>query len=265
MKIDTDCDTPMTTENENTPYLCPISMEIMIDPVVTPNGDSYERQSIVRWIETKGTCPSTRNHIRVIDLISNKSLQNTIKSKYPELFVVNEIVKIKPPPNHNQINNTNWSPRNWIQTRPVIRSNFVNTSEITIMGSQRQNNIAMVVNELASAIINRNRIAVTNPISDMPVLPQTYDFNIINEEHTRRMLKQAYDTITRINMWNYLHNYAVDETLGFQWSQDTYLKYITDEIENVSRCHSGASMSYTMRNMHCIAMHGIAYYEQCRS
>ncbi|EKX45487.1 hypothetical protein GUITHDRAFT_53147, partial [Guillardia theta CCMP2712] len=40
-------------------FLCPISMEVMKDPVIAMDGHSYERQNIERWLEDHNTSPLT--------------------------------------------------------------------------------------------------------------------------------------------------------------------------------------------------------------
>ena len=39
--------------------ICPITQEIMEDPVVCADGHSYERGSIERWLAAHGTSPLT--------------------------------------------------------------------------------------------------------------------------------------------------------------------------------------------------------------
>ena len=41
-------------------FICPITAEIMVDPVVDPDGNSYERQAIETWLARHGTSPITR-------------------------------------------------------------------------------------------------------------------------------------------------------------------------------------------------------------
>lgn len=40
-------------------FLCPISQELMCDPVVCTDGHSYDRTNISRWLRTNGTSPKT--------------------------------------------------------------------------------------------------------------------------------------------------------------------------------------------------------------
>lgn len=62
------------------PYLCPISKEIMEDPVVTPYGHSFERKSIVEVINKNGLCPFTRKKLEIKDLIPNYTLKTAIEN-----------------------------------------------------------------------------------------------------------------------------------------------------------------------------------------
>ena len=62
------------------PYLCPISKEIMENPVITPYGHSFERKAIVEAINRKGECPITRKKLEIKDLIPNYSLKTAIEN-----------------------------------------------------------------------------------------------------------------------------------------------------------------------------------------
>lgn len=49
-------------------YECPITLEIMKDPVKTIYGHRYERKNIINWIKANGTCPLTRKPLRESDI-----------------------------------------------------------------------------------------------------------------------------------------------------------------------------------------------------
>ncbi|KAJ5068650.1 hypothetical protein M0811_02593 [Anaeramoeba ignava] len=57
---------------------CPISLSLMNDPVLTPSGNTYERQSLEDYIKLKHEDPLTRQHLRVQDLIPNRGLKDAI-------------------------------------------------------------------------------------------------------------------------------------------------------------------------------------------
>lgn len=60
-------------------FLCPISQEIMTDPVITPQGISYDRKNILDWLKRNKTCPITKSPLLAKDLITNYSLKNAIE------------------------------------------------------------------------------------------------------------------------------------------------------------------------------------------
>lgn len=59
-------------------FICPITHELMNDPVIDPDGNSYERQAIVDWLRGQNTSPITRNPLSVGDLRPNRALQAAI-------------------------------------------------------------------------------------------------------------------------------------------------------------------------------------------
>jgi STIP1 family protein 1 len=56
-------------ENENDLLMCPISQEIMTDPVMTPYGHCYQRSCIEAWLIKHDTCPITGQKLTVDQLI----------------------------------------------------------------------------------------------------------------------------------------------------------------------------------------------------
>jgi hypothetical protein len=60
-------------------YLCPISYEIMIDPVITPYGISYDRESIEKWLTDKDFDPITHKKLNKNMLIPNYALKSLIE------------------------------------------------------------------------------------------------------------------------------------------------------------------------------------------
>ncbi|KAE8734053.1 U-box domain-containing protein 16 [Hibiscus syriacus] len=60
-------------------FRCPISLELMRDPVVVATGQTYDRESINQWIDSgHSTCPKTGQNLAHSNLISNRSLRNLI-------------------------------------------------------------------------------------------------------------------------------------------------------------------------------------------
>ena len=59
-------------------FLCPISQEIMADPVITPKGITFDRKNILNWLKKSSVCPITKAPLSAGDLITNYSLKNAI-------------------------------------------------------------------------------------------------------------------------------------------------------------------------------------------
>ena len=55
-------------------FICSISHDIMKDPVVDPEGNSYEKSAIEMWLSTNETSPVTRSSLTVANLAPNRAL-----------------------------------------------------------------------------------------------------------------------------------------------------------------------------------------------
>ncbi len=98
----------------NTRYItCPISHEIMSDPVIAQDGNTYDRVNIEKWFSQKQTSPLTNEKITT-GLISNNSIKSMISDKTPvsnallnsmskELSFLNDVVNKNDSPNMNTV------------------------------------------------------------------------------------------------------------------------------------------------------------------
>ena len=59
-------------------FRCPITQEMMTDPVVATDGYTYERSAITEWLKKNPTSPMTRQPIRLEDLKTNRALKQSI-------------------------------------------------------------------------------------------------------------------------------------------------------------------------------------------
>ncbi|KAK1380816.1 RING-type E3 ubiquitin transferase [Heracleum sosnowskyi] len=60
-------------------FLCPISLEVMRDPVIVATGQTYERSYIQRWIDCGNTkCPKTQQKLQHLTLTPNYVLRSLI-------------------------------------------------------------------------------------------------------------------------------------------------------------------------------------------
>jgi U-box domain len=62
-------------------FICPLTLEIMSDPVMNRAGQTYERAAIVEWLKQDiATCPMTRRPIMISDFVANHRLRKQIQN-----------------------------------------------------------------------------------------------------------------------------------------------------------------------------------------
>ena len=67
-------------------FLCPITHQVMNDPVTNTMGHTYERKAIMTWLMMEGSdrkgcrCPLTRKYLKPCDFVPNKNLQTEIQN-----------------------------------------------------------------------------------------------------------------------------------------------------------------------------------------
>jgi hypothetical protein len=60
-------------------WLCPITLDLMTDPVIAPDGHTYERSAIENWLKINKTSPVTNLPLSSNNLIPNIALRSTIE------------------------------------------------------------------------------------------------------------------------------------------------------------------------------------------
>jgi U-box domain len=72
---------PCATSTVPDDYICPLTLEMMHDPVISKYGNSFERHAIITWLGALGntTCPLTRRPLRLSDLITNHKLKAALR------------------------------------------------------------------------------------------------------------------------------------------------------------------------------------------
>ncbi|KAJ0228796.1 U-box domain-containing protein 17 [Hirschfeldia incana] len=71
-------DTTITTSVPKD-FVCPISLDLMTDPVIVSTGQTYDRSSIARWMEEGHcTCPKTGQTLVDSRILPNRALKNLI-------------------------------------------------------------------------------------------------------------------------------------------------------------------------------------------
>ena len=54
--------------------ICPITQDVMREPVIDKEGNTYEKSAILEWLKTNNKSPITRNDISASELIPNRAL-----------------------------------------------------------------------------------------------------------------------------------------------------------------------------------------------
>ena len=70
---------------------CPISRNIMIEPVITPYGTSYDKQSLSIYLQTNDIDPITKKHLTEDMIVDNYVLKEKIHS----YMKANKVLELK--------------------------------------------------------------------------------------------------------------------------------------------------------------------------
>ena len=61
-------------------HYCPISHDVMVDPVIAPDGHSYEQAMLERWLRVNRTSPLTQEPVPAgANLVRNHALRKAIE------------------------------------------------------------------------------------------------------------------------------------------------------------------------------------------
>ena len=69
---------PRSKEDPPDEFVCPITQELMIDPVVIADGHAYERCAIETWLQRKATSPKTGQSLDCTMVFPNHILRRQI-------------------------------------------------------------------------------------------------------------------------------------------------------------------------------------------
>jgi len=63
----------------NITFVCPVSLDMMLDPVCTVDGQIYERSYIERWLKNNDTSPLTNLKLSSKKLVSNDAITSNLQ------------------------------------------------------------------------------------------------------------------------------------------------------------------------------------------
>jgi len=204
---------------------CPISLEIMEDPVVTRYGDTFDKKHLLNWLNKNELCPLSRRPININELIPNKNLKDCIE-RYRKLNLLPEKKEV------NEENKKNEE-SNKIKENVILNFNINNQESSYYSG-------------------------VLEPL-DLPLYP---NFTFIESDHYRRMVQTAYYTISNLNEWDFIRRYKPSESRGYLFDNDPRIQNILTQIDNNYGGHSGTSLALSIRSIQKIASIGFSEFER---
>ncbi|KAF5482413.1 hypothetical protein F2P56_002986 [Juglans regia] len=108
-------------------FRCPLSSELMLDPVILASGQTYERSSIQKWLDNGLTiCPKTRQTLSHTNLIPNYTVKAMVANWCDENNVrLNNFASMSSPSDHispQKLICTDSSPRSLHSSNSTSRS-----------------------------------------------------------------------------------------------------------------------------------------------
>lgn len=68
----------MSNTNAPRSFYCPLTMEVMVDPVIDAEGNTYERKALLQWLSHYGVSPVSRQPLNSNLVVPNFALRDTI-------------------------------------------------------------------------------------------------------------------------------------------------------------------------------------------
>lgn len=59
--------------------VCPLTLDVMVRPIISREGHSYEQSAILNWVAEHGTSPLTRQPLLPSQLVRNRALETKIQ------------------------------------------------------------------------------------------------------------------------------------------------------------------------------------------
>jgi hypothetical protein len=81
---------------------CPITLQPMTEPVLAPDGHTYERNAIEGWLRQNGTSPQTRQPMRIEDLVPNRIVRAIIDQQNQDESVLQVLERIESESSDNE-------------------------------------------------------------------------------------------------------------------------------------------------------------------
>jgi len=133
-------------------FICPITQDIMSDPVICADGITYERKAIEHWLQSHSTSPVTRQPLNSSNLITNYALKNMIEDYKKQPKQVNkeqiQVNKEQIQVNKEQIQvntNKNKTKNHYRNSGFKYEDNFYSIVELIPQNPNKKDNIVVAV------------------------------------------------------------------------------------------------------------------------
>lgn len=78
---------------------CPITLEPIKEPVITPQGIVFEKEALLQWIRQTGTCPLTRapldeEEVMLCDMSQRAKFCGMVKNHGQIIEMLNELMRV---------------------------------------------------------------------------------------------------------------------------------------------------------------------------
>mmetsp|Transcript_19250 Transcript_19250/g.36398 ORF Transcript_19250/g.36398 Transcript_19250/m.36398 type:complete len:206 (-) Transcript_19250:45-662(-) len=73
-------------------FICPLTLDIMVEPLLSREGHNYDREAILSWVADNGTSPLTRAPLRPSQLLRNRALETKIGYFLEQNGIANDAV-----------------------------------------------------------------------------------------------------------------------------------------------------------------------------
>eukprot|EP00041_Stephanoeca_diplocostata_P011872 m.197007 g.197007 ORF g.197007 m.197007 type:complete len:387 (+) comp18706_c0_seq1:462-1622(+) len=135
-------------------FICPLSRNIMIDPVVDADGNSFERRDVELWLSSHSTSPITHNLMKKLHLRPNVALKRCIQQFLEEKSML------------LQQTNTRAVDAGVPQTEANINQDEIETTDnpasVTLLPSLKTSSASGPQNHGECSIMGQNCVSITD-------------------------------------------------------------------------------------------------------
>ena len=167
-------------------FYCPISHQIMTDPVITEDGHTYQRDQILTWFENHNTSPLTGLTLSTLNVFPNIILRNQISHEFPNLTMSSFT-------NHNNSTNNNNSTNQTLPEPRTARTYIENQLELQENNNTNINliNNSNIWNRLGINIDSREDLNRNLPLR--PFRMVNYDTVIVYRQDIETLVNLIID------------------------------------------------------------------------